>query len=174
MKNLLLLILLAVSSPCWALYDCTESNGRDVRHYQSSAPCDTTFMPMSRARQYIQNKSMEIPITGGHFRTMGSINGRPVAYMIDTGATITSVSARVASSLGIAGCQSMGVTQTANGRVRNCRVVVSEIVVGSFRVHNVPLSILPAMADELLLGMDVLRRFEIYQNGQVMRISTKR
>lgn len=71
----------------------------------------------------------------GHFRVAGSVNGQPVRFMVDTGASLIAVSDALAQQAGLQGGQ---VTQfrTANG-VRSGRVVAAQsVAVGAFVVSR--------------------------------------
>lgn len=107
----------------------------------------------------------------GHYLTSGSVNGTPVVFMIDTGATAVSISSEIASRAGIRNCTPLQVA-TANGQVNACIAKVPEVTFGSFKFTNVDVTIMPNMPGESLLGMNVLRNFRIEQVNRIMRIST--
>lgn len=107
----------------------------------------------------------------GHYLTSGNVNGTPVVFMIDTGATAVSISSATALLAGIRNCTPLQVT-TANGQVNACIAKAAEITFGSFKLANVDVAIMPDMPGESLLGMNVLRNFRIEQVNRIMRIST--
>lgn len=107
----------------------------------------------------------------GHYLTSGSVNGTPVVFMIDTGATALSISSEIASRAGIRNCTPLQVV-TANGQVNACITKVPEVTFGSFKLTHVDVAIMPNMPGESLLGMNVLRNFRIEQVNRTMRIST--
>lgn len=108
----------------------------------------------------------------GHYFSSGTINGAPVVFMIDTGATTVSISSEIASRAGIQKCTPLQVS-TANGSVTACTTTVPEITFGKFRLTHVDVNILPNMPGDALLGMNVLRKFRIEQVDKVMRISSR-
>ena len=108
----------------------------------------------------------------GHYFSSGAVNGVPVVFMIDTGATTVSVSAEIASRAGIQKCVSQQ-TMTANGKVNACKAIVPEVSFGKFKLTNVEVMVMPNMPGNALLGMNVLRNFHIEQIDQVMRISSR-
>jgi len=108
----------------------------------------------------------------GHYFSSGAVNGIPVVFMIDTGATVVSVSAEIASRAGIQKCTHQKTT-TANGIVNACKAIVPEVTFGEFRLTNVEVMVMPNLPGNPLLGMNVLRNFHLEQIDQVMRISAR-
>lgn len=105
----------------------------------------------------------------GNFFVSGSIGEYPVSFIVDTGASITSISKQAASIAGIRECQSRKFN-TANGEVVGCVATAPTVTFGSFRLSNVEVAVMPNMTGALL-GMNVLSRFKMEQHGSVMRIS---
>ena len=106
----------------------------------------------------------------GNYVMYGSINGVFVRFVVDTGASVTSVSQRVARHMGLLGCVPARST-TANGAAQVCIATAQDLQFGDFRVQNVQVAIMPDMEAQALLGMNVLRQFHITQNGGEMIIS---
>ncbi len=92
--------------------------------------------------------------------------------MIDTGATIVSISSETASQAGIQKC-SPRLVSTANGKVNACAATALEITFGTFKLINVDVNIMPDMPGSALLGMNILRNFHIEQVDSVMQISSR-
>ncbi len=123
--------------------------------------------------EIIGNGKLELKQTReGHYYSSGTINGSPIVFMIDTGATIIAISAEMAASAGIKNCSPHFVT-TASGKVQGCIATAAKITFGSFALTNIAVSILPDMPGEALLGMNVLRNFHIEQIDDIMRISSR-
>jgi len=108
----------------------------------------------------------------GHFYTPGTINGREVTFLVDTGASLVSVSEPFAQ---LAALHSGTPTtfQTANG-ARAGRVVDGvEVAVGPVRVTNVKVGVGLSLGDDTqaLLGQSFLSKFDITlrQNQMVLR-----
>lgn len=102
----------------------------------------------------------------GHYVASGRINGEPVTFMVDTGASDVSVPAHLARRLGLKGGTPM-TYNTANGPVMGYRTVIDSIDIGGLRLHDVLGSLNPGMqGDEVLLGMSVLKRLEFSQQGR--------
>ena len=106
----------------------------------------------------------------GHYVTSGQINGVPVTFLLDTGATDVAVPQRVADAIGLPyGAQiSVG---TANGRATAYRTEIRNQNIGELRFNQVRASILPGMkSDEILLGMSALKQVEFSQRGDELTI----
>jgi len=108
----------------------------------------------------------------GHYHWPGTINGRSVDFLIDTGATGTAISAALARELEL---QSIGQVQssTAGGPVTGQVVRADVTLQGGVRAERLRLVALPALADRPLLGMDVLGRLHWQQRDGVMRIDLR-
>ena len=105
----------------------------------------------------------------GHFYLTGSINGREVAFMVDTGASTIAIGDTLAERLGLGPCRSRQYS-TAAGTVSGCEAVASQVEVAGLRLPDVPVAVLPG-GDTVLLGMNVLRHFRIEQQGRQMRLT---
>jgi len=108
----------------------------------------------------------------GHYHWPGTINGRSVDFLIDTGATGTAISAALARELDL---QSIGQVQssTAGGPVTGQVVRADVTLQGGVRAERLRLVALPQLADRPLLGMDVLGRLHWQQRDGVMRIDLR-
>jgi aspartyl protease family protein len=104
----------------------------------------------------------------GHYVFPGTINGQPVNFLLDTGATLVSVPAHLADALGLkAGAYQQSVT--ANGMVATRATRLEALAFGPFELHGVPASLNPGMVgDEVLLGMSVLKQLEFTQRGDTL------
>jgi aspartyl protease family protein len=111
----------------------------------------------------------------GHFVTTAMINGISVRVLVDTGASLISMSSSEAKRLGInytAGEKSA--TSTANGIVPAYRVKLDEVRLGDITINNVDGMV--HASDNLpivLLGMSFLNRMEMKRDGETMTL-TKR
>lgn len=104
----------------------------------------------------------------GHYVFPGTINGQPVTFLLDTGATLVSVPAGLAGKLGLkAGAYQQSIT--ANGTVATRATRLDALAFGPFALGDVPASINPGMAgDQVLLGMSVLKHLEFTQRGDTL------
>lgn len=104
----------------------------------------------------------------GHYVFPGTINGQPVTFLLDTGATLVSVPARLADELGLEPGRPMQ-TVTANGTVTARATRVDTLAFGPFEARDVPASLNPGMGgNQVLLGMSVLKHVEFTQRGDTL------
>ena len=106
----------------------------------------------------------------GHYLAIGAINGEPVEFLVDTGATYLGIPAGVARRLGLnRGVESA--SKTAAGVVRTYLVTLDSVELGDIRREGVRASVIPDMPGEsVLLGMSFLRDLEIIQRGDAMTL----
>lgn len=110
----------------------------------------------------------------GHFHIDGVIQGAPVRFLIDTGASTVSISQQLAARIGLDcdGLQHHAATfRTANGTVQGCIGRVAELEFGPFRIENAAVAILPNLTSEALLGMNALRQVRMEQEADRLRLS---
>ena len=102
----------------------------------------------------------------GHYVATGSINGEPVEFLLDTGATDVSVPPGVARRAGLERGIAHSVS-TANGIVTVYSTVLDEVALGPITQYNVDANINPHMnVDAVLLGMSFLKRVTFTQRGE--------
>lgn len=134
--------------------------------------------PVSMGAPASSGGGSEIVMTagaGGHFVTEGSINGRAVRFMVDTGATMIAMGQAEADRLGInwkAG--ERGMASTANGLIPTFRVNLAAVRIGDVVVHNVDASVSPTSMPYTLLGNSFLTRFSMRRDNDVMRLELRR
>jgi len=111
----------------------------------------------------------------GHFVSSGKIDGQPVEFMLDTGATDVAVPAEVASRLGLE--RGLPVTvSTANGRSQGYRTRLASLQLGDIVLHDVRALVAPGLdGSQILLGMSALKQLEFTQRGGtlLLRQTTK-
>jgi aspartyl protease family protein len=97
----------------------------------------------------------------GHFHATLEVNGQPVRFMVDTGASGIVLSRRDAEKIGLdpGDLAYLGTAQTANGRVATAGVRLGLVRLGTFTDTNVPASVTEGGLDTSLLGMSYLDRF---------------
>jgi len=109
------------------------------------------------------------------YHTTGSINGVPVTFLIDTGATILAMNSRHAAALGLdmRRARPMQAT-TASGSVASQQVMIKRVDVGDIQVSNVLAAVLPGdHPAEILLGMSFLRNVEMSENAGLMLLKSR-
>ena len=104
----------------------------------------------------------------GHYVATGSINGQPVRFLVDTGATDVALPLPLARQLNLP-LREGGLSRTANGTVRTWKARLDRVDLGGLVATQVPASVLPGMeGEEVLLGMSYLKRLELIQRGRVL------
>jgi aspartyl protease family protein len=97
----------------------------------------------------------------GQYLTQAQINGRELHMIIDTGATLVSLTNEDASALGIRPAPSEFTIrlQTANGLTTAARVWLPQVRIGAVEVHDVEALVMGPDASRIsLLGMSFLSR----------------
>ncbi|PPA04363.1 TIGR02281 family clan AA aspartic protease [Pseudomonas sp. MWU12-2312b] len=104
----------------------------------------------------------------GHFVASGHINGQPVDFMLDTGATDVSIPASLAERLKLE--KGFGVTlSTANGLSEGYRTRIDRLQLGDIVLRDVRALVAPGLhGDQVLLGMSALNKLEFTQRGGTM------
>ena len=107
--------------------------------------------------------------SGGHFMTQGSINGRSLAFMVDTGATNVAIGASQARAMGIEvkGAPT-GMSNTANGPTPYWLVKFSTVRIGDVEVRDVEGVVLPTAMPYALLANSFLARFQMTRDNDQM------
>ncbi|WP_455917525.1 retropepsin-like aspartic protease family protein [Pseudomonas cerasi] len=120
---------------------------------------------------------IEVKLLGngqGHFVAGGQINGQPVEFMLDTGATDVAVPAELADRLGLK--RGLPVTlSTANGRVQGYRTHLDRLKLGDIVLQDVRAIVAPGLdGEQVLLGMSALKQLEFTQrSGTLLLRQTK-
>ena len=112
--------------------------------------------------------------SGGHFFTAGSINGKAVRFLVDTGATNVALGEAEADRLGLdwrTGTRSF--SGTANGAVNIHRITLGAVRVGEVTVYNVDASVLPAQLGIVLLGNSYLSRFQMKRENDTLTLDKR-
>jgi aspartyl protease family protein len=110
----------------------------------------------------------------GMFRTVGSINGLPVKFLVDTGASSVAMNSAQARRLGI-DFRVIGepaAVMTASRLERVYRVRLDTVKVGAITLRNVEAVVLDgAQPDSPLLGMSFLGRLQMANDGRRLTLS---
>jgi len=123
--------------------------------------------------QKVTGKELRVPMASdGHFWVRASINGVERRMLIDSGATITAVSARTARDANVdtsaAGFAPI-ILQTANGSAPGRAGRVDELRAGNIVARNLRVVTSPGLGDMDVLGMNFLSRLQSWRvEGQTL------
>jgi aspartyl protease family protein len=108
----------------------------------------------------------------GHYWLMVNINGEPVRFMVDSGATLTAINATTAREAGVEADGYPIILGTANGRIAAKRGVVRLLSVGPHSIENHPVVVSERFGDVNVLGMNFLNSMQSWRveaNMMVLR-----
>jgi aspartyl protease family protein len=126
-------------------------------------------------KRKVQAEAKILPVNGMYL-SAGFINGHPVDFLVDTGATWIAMNSNIARSLGInfryIGKRSMA--STANGMVPVYQIKLNKVKVGEIELTNVDAAVIEGDSPtKVLLGNSFLNRVEMLRQGQVMLLRQK-
>ena len=99
----------------------------------------------------------------------GSINGRPVQFLVDTGASTVALSVADAERIGLAFREGPSVRiGTANGLAKGWRVKLASVRIGDVEVYDVDAIVTPQGMPFVLLGNSYLNRFQMRRDNDQM------
>jgi aspartyl protease family protein len=107
--------------------------------------------------------------SNGHFLSSGTINGRAVQFMVDTGASVIGLGMSEAERLGLnykAGQQVR--MQTANGMSPAWLVKLSSVRIGDVEIFEVDAVVGTQSMPYVLLGNSFLSRFKMQRDNEQM------
>ncbi len=106
----------------------------------------------------------------GHYLLDGKINNQTVTFLVDTGATTTSIPLHLANHLDLQKGPRFGV-QTANGSSYAFMTRLNSLQLGDIEFNDIQASLNPGLeGDEILLGMNVLKNLELVQRENLLII----
>ncbi|GAA0354215.1 TIGR02281 family clan AA aspartic protease [Bowmanella denitrificans] len=107
----------------------------------------------------------------GHYVTSGLINGQPVIFLLDTGATQVSVPQHLAAYLDLQPGR-RHLVNTANGRIEVASTLLDSLRIGDIELRNISANLNPGMqSDDILLGMSALKQLEFTQSGDTLTLT---
>jgi aspartyl protease family protein len=117
------------------------------------------------------------PDAAGMYGVVGSINGYPVSFIVDTGATAIALNAPQARRLGI-DYRVVGdplLAATASGVAQAYAVTLARVRVGDIELRDVRATVMDgAHPQEALLGMTFLGRVDMVREGQMLELRKRR
>ena len=105
----------------------------------------------------------------GHYQAQGQINGQPVIFLVDTGATDVALPESTARALGLEFGPRIKV-MTAAGPASAWVTRLDEVTVGGIRRQNVRATITDGEFNGILLGMSFLKHYSLQQQDGTLVI----
>ncbi len=129
---------------------------------------------LPRVRSLVANDVTLRRSFDGHFYSDVEVEGTPVRFVVDTGATVVILTRDDARKIGLDpdALDYSGRARTANGEVRMAPVTLKEMTLSGVTMNNVRAAVNGGRLDTSLLGMSFLRRFdgvEMRDNRMVLR-----
>ncbi len=124
---------------------------------------DLALPDMGLPEQVVSGGETRIPLSpDGHFWLTAQLNGEPVNFMVDTGATLTAVSTEVAERAGLEPRRG-GIPirlSTANGTIAAHVATADEIRFGNIAARGLDTVIAPNLGETSVIGMNFLSRLK--------------
>lgn len=117
---------------------------------------------VSPQARMLEGGRIEVPVgNDGHYHLTAQVNGTPVQFVIDTGASSIALGPGDATRVGIDpdALAYVGQARTANGVVETAPVTLDSVTLGEINDKSVPAMVLRSDLDQSLMGMSYLSRF---------------
>jgi aspartyl protease family protein len=127
---------------------------------------DVSLPQFGLPEQEVSGAETRIPMArDGHFWIAAEINGVPQRFLVDTGATLTAISARTAEQVAIepGEMRQTVVLKTANGTTAAQLATLTELRVGNALARNLDAVIAPGLGETNVLGMNFLSRLKSWR-----------
>ena len=149
--KLVLVWLVIVAGLYWFFFVWLErQHNPNTQHVLLAQPAGEVILQRNRA---------------GHYLADGAINGEPVVFLLDTGATQVSLSVELARRIGLRLGPPVQV-QTAAGPAAAYQARLASVRLGAIEMRDVAALATEGMEPGMvLLGMNFLKRLEMTQRG---------
>jgi aspartyl protease family protein len=99
-----------------------------------------------------------------HYHLQGYVNDQIIDFLIDTGATNVCISENIAKKVNLQFGNMVSIS-TANGEANGYLTKIPKLIIGSIEFNNISAVIMPNIKDdEALLGMNILKKFDLTQH----------
>jgi aspartyl protease family protein len=139
--------------------DKTADNARARNAFAAMQPPPRTLATTGRSVTVPRDRR-------GHFQTEGSVDGRRLDFMVDTGASVIALNESSAARVGVYPHPDdyTANVSTANGSVKAARTRLRRVSIGGLEVRDVDALVLPDTAlSENLLGLSFLSKLKRYE-----------
>jgi aspartyl protease family protein len=109
----------------------------------------------------VSGRETRVPLAeDGHYWVRAEVNGVPMRFLVDTGATLTTVSPHSADSANLRPSRWGQEVElnTANGRTVAPLATIDTLRIGTITAHHVQAVVAPGLGETNVLGMNVLSR----------------
>ena len=131
---------------------------------------DPYFGKLTRALdlddQQVEGKTLRVRMSrDGHFWVRAKLGGIERRMLVDSGATVTALSAATAGAAGLSVTDGTLPTliRTANGTIRAGQATIPELAFGNIVARNLAVVVFPAFGDVDVLGMNFLSRLKSWR-----------
>ena len=116
-------------------------------------------------RRQVGNSLILTADPSGHYFVTAHVNGAPIRFLVDTGASIIALTPKDAQAAGFDRDQLdfNRPVHTANGVVKFAPVNLREIRLGALSLHDIDAAVMGAPGGISLLGMNFLKQLESYE-----------
>ncbi|WP_255210208.1 retropepsin-like aspartic protease family protein [Sphingobium cloacae] len=164
------LLWVAIFAILMMLFSLAQISGLFLRAVDAPS---SAVEPAATPKAQIEGSHIRIPVSSdGHYWVEGAVNGTPVRFLIDSGASVTALSetAAKAAALNIDPAQPTVIMVTANGRVEAQRSRIATLAIGPVRTSDLEIVVSPAFGDVNVIGMNMLSRLKSWgvENGEMV------
>jgi aspartyl protease family protein len=141
----------------------------DIKGQRSTMRVGDSPVSIGTQRDTSSSNKIVLPLaSGGHFFAQGLVNGKPIQFMVDTGATTVALGTEDAKRMGIDYQKGRPVRMgTANGVAQGWLVKLNSVKIGDVEVYEVEAIVGPNMP-YALLGNSFLSRFSMNRTSDQM------
>lgn len=122
---------------------------------------DLAMAGMGLPEQVVEGRETRVPLSAdGHYWLRASVNGTEARFMVDTGATLTTISTATAARAGVEPRSGHPPIQlsTANGTIEAPLAVIDELRFGNVAARGLDTVIAPNIGEMNVIGMNLLSR----------------
>lgn len=125
--------------------------------------------------QIVEGGETRVPLgRDGHYWLEAQVNGTPTRFMVDTGATLTTLGEQSAQAAGLeARSDRMPIRmQTANGSISASLTTIDELRFGNVAARGMDAVIAPNLGPTNVIGMNLLSRLKGWrvENGELILV----
>jgi aspartyl protease family protein len=141
----------------------------DIKGQRSTVRIGDAPVSIGAQKDSSSSNKIILPLgQGGHFFTQGTINGKAMQFMVDTGATTVALGESDAKRMGINYLKGRPIRMgTANGTAQGWQVKLNSLRIGDVEVYEVDAIVGPDMPFALL-GNSFLSRFSMNRTSDLM------